>query len=35
VSVENIISAPDAASIYMVPMNFEQQHLTDKILAKF
>ena len=35
VSAENIISAPNIDTIYRVPMNFEQQHLTDKILAKF
>ena len=35
VPAENIISAPNVDTIYRVPMNFEQQHLTDKILAKF
>ncbi len=35
VPAQNIISAPDVDTIYRVPMNFEQQHLTDKILAKF
>ncbi len=32
---ENIISAPDADTIYRVPLTFDQQKLTDKILAKF
>lgn len=35
VPVGSIIAAPDADSIYKVPMNFEQQHFTDKILQKF
>ncbi len=35
VPAANIISAPNIDTIYKVPMNFEQQHLTDKILAKF
>jgi len=35
VPAQNIISAPDIDTIYRVPLNFEQQHLTDKILAKF
>ncbi len=35
VPVQNIIAAPNVDSIYRVPMNFEQQHLTDKILEKF
>lgn len=32
---ENIISAPNVDSIYRVPMNFDQQGLTEKILKKF
>ncbi len=32
---ENIISAPNADTIYRVPLNFEKQGLTDKILEKF
>jgi CTP synthase len=35
VPAQNIISAPNIDTIYRVPLNFEQQHLTDKILAKF
>ena len=35
VPAENIISAPNIDTIYRVPMNFEQQKFTDKILAKF
>jgi len=35
VPVENIIAAPNVDSIYRVPLNFEQQKFTDKILAKF
>ncbi len=32
---ENIISAPNVDTIYRVPMNFDQQKLTEKILEKF
>ncbi len=32
---DNIISAPNVDSIYRVPIHFEQQKFTDKILAKF
>ena len=32
---ENIIAAPNVDTIYRIPMNFDQQKLTDKILAKF
>lgn len=32
---ENIISAPNVDTIYRVPLNFDQQGLTDKILKKF
>jgi CTP synthase len=35
VPAANIIAAPNVDSIYRVPMNFEQQGLADKILAKF
>lgn len=31
----NIISAPNVDTIYRVPLNFDQQGLTDKILTKF
>lgn len=31
---ENIISAPDVENIYQVPLNFENQNLSDKILKK-
>lgn len=31
---EDIISAPDVESIYQVPLNFENQKLSDKILTK-
>lgn len=31
---EDIISAPDVESIYQVPLNFENQELSDKILKK-
>lgn len=31
---EGIISAPDVESIYQVPLNFENQKLSDKILKK-
>lgn len=33
-SPEDIISAPDVESIYQVPLNFENQGLSDKILQK-
>lgn len=32
---KDIISAPDVDSIYKVPINFEKQHLADRILEKF
>ncbi len=32
---EDIISAPDVTNIYAVPLNFEREGLTDKILKKF
>lgn len=35
IPAQNIISAPNIDTIYRVPMNFDQQKLTDKILAKF
>lgn len=31
---ENAISAPDVASIYEIPVNFEREHLSDKLLKK-
>jgi len=31
----NIISAPDIRTIYRVPMNFENEHLGEKILKRF
>lgn len=34
IEVESIISAPDVESIYQVPLNFENQKLSDKILSK-
>jgi len=35
IPAENIIAAPNVDSIYRVPLNFDQQKLTDKILQKF
>ena len=32
---EDIISAPDIKNIYEVPLNFEKEKLTDRILKKF
>ncbi|MFZ5365137.1 MAG: CTP synthase [Patescibacteria group bacterium] len=32
---DNIISAPDIDYIYEVPINFEKEHLSNKILKKF
>lgn len=32
--VEDIISAPDVNNIYEIPLNFEEGHLTDRILSK-
>ncbi|MFA5247836.1 MAG: CTP synthase [Patescibacteria group bacterium] len=32
---EDVISAPDIDSIYDVPLNFEKDHLGDRILKKF
>lgn len=32
---EDIISAPDVTSIYEVPLNFEKDHLGNRILQKF
>lgn len=31
---EDVISAPDAGSIYEIPLNFEKDHLGDRILEK-
>ncbi|MCK5039558.1 MAG: CTP synthase [Candidatus Aenigmarchaeota archaeon] len=33
--IENVISAPDVDSIYEVPINFEKEKLSEKILSKF
>lgn len=35
VSVEDVISAPDTSLIYEIPINFENDHLGDRILEKF
>jgi CTP synthase len=35
VKPEDVISAPDAYSIYEIPLNFEKEKLADKILKKF
>lgn len=35
VAKEDIISAPDADSIYEVPLNFEKENLSHRILSKF
>lgn len=35
VPASNIIAAPNVDTIYRVPLNFDQQKLTDKILSKF
>jgi len=35
VPLENIISAPNADTIYRVPLSFEKQNLSNKILEKF
>ncbi len=32
---EDVISAPDIESVYDVPLNFEKDHLGDRLLAKF
>lgn len=32
---EDIISAPDVTNIYEVPLNFERDHLTNRLLKKF
>ncbi|MEK7167760.1 MAG: CTP synthase, partial [Patescibacteria group bacterium] len=32
---ENIISAPDVKNIYQIPLNFEKDNLSSKILKKF
>ena len=34
VAEEDVISAPNVASIYDVPLNFEKEKLSDRILAK-
>jgi CTP synthase len=35
IPAKNIIAAPNADTIYRVPINFDNQKLTDKILEKF
>jgi CTP synthase len=35
VPAEDIISSPDVDSIYDVPLNYEREHLGDKLLANF
>jgi CTP synthase len=35
IPADHIISAPDVKSIYSVPLNFEREHLGEKILKKF
>lgn len=35
VSSEHVISAPDVDSIYQVPVNFEKERLSEKILKRF
>ena len=35
VAVEDVIAAPDADSIYDIPLNFEKDHLGERILKKF
>jgi len=35
IPTENVISAPDADSIYDIPLNFEKDHLSSRILEKF
>lgn len=34
VPIEAVIAAPDAESIYDIPLNFEKDHLSDRILEK-
>lgn len=34
IKMEDIISAPDVDNIYKIPLNFEEQKLTEKILKK-
>jgi len=35
VAAKDIISAPDVSSIYQVPLNFEKEHIGNRILKKF
>ncbi len=35
IKLDEVISAPDIDSIYEVPLNFEKENLSDKILKKF
>lgn len=32
--IRDVIAAPDAESIYDIPLNFEKEHLTERILTK-
>lgn len=34
VAMEDVISAPDAASIYDIPLNFEKDNISERILTK-
>ena len=34
IAIENVISAPDAESIYDIPLNFEKENLSQRILEK-
>lgn len=35
VAIEDVISAPDADSIYDIPLNFEKDNISERILQKF
>lgn len=35
INPEDVISAPDSSSIYQVPVNFEKDHLGERILKRF
>ena len=35
IDAENVISAPDIKTIYQAPLNFEKEHLGEKILRRF
>jgi len=34
VKIENVISAPDVSSIYDIPVNFEKEHLSERLCEK-